>query len=78
MKATLEYDLTDYSEKLMHRKAVNAENAYMALSDIQDMLMKARESYDSYDPTSTEMEDLTAEFSEILYKYHINLDEDIE
>lgn len=38
MKAKLEFDLEDCSDKLAHRRSVNATNAYLALYEIDNLL----------------------------------------
>ena len=37
-KATLEFDLNDYSDKLEHKRAIAATDAFIALHDIDNML----------------------------------------
>lgn len=40
MKATLEFDLEDYHDKLAHKRAITATDAYIALHDIKEYLFK--------------------------------------
>jgi hypothetical protein len=39
-KAILEFDLSDYSDKLEHIRAVNATNAYLALLSINELFRR--------------------------------------
>ena len=38
MKAILEFDLDDYSDKLAHKRAVSATDAYLVLHDLDNEL----------------------------------------
>ena len=40
MKATLEFDLDDYSERKAHKRAVSATDAYIALHEIIQQLFR--------------------------------------
>jgi hypothetical protein len=40
MKAILEFDLEDSSDKLSHRRAVNATNAYIAMHEFSNVLRR--------------------------------------
>ena len=42
MKATIEYNLDNYCDKLAHRRAVNSTNAYLAIYDILGRLRRYR------------------------------------
>ena len=52
MKATIEFDLDDPSDRKAHRRCANATNAFLALHDIDNMLRnytKYRKEIDSGD-----------------------------
>jgi len=40
MKAKLEFDLNDYSDKLAHKRAVSSTDAYIALNDIANLIFR--------------------------------------
>lgn len=40
MKGILEYDLNDFDEKLAHKRACNADSAYIALHEIANLIFR--------------------------------------
>lgn len=63
MKATLEFDLNDFHDKLAHKRCISATDAYLCLLAVREDLLVA--------------EYKIVGFNQILEKYNIDL-EDLE
>jgi hypothetical protein len=66
-KAILEFDLNDYDDRCAHKRATNATEAYIALSDIDELLRRIVK-YEVY---------RNEEVSDEVYKFAENIRYDI-
>lgn len=62
-KAILEFDLDDYSDRCSHKRAINATEAYIAISKIEEMFRSILK-YNSF--KGTELNDSEYELIEML------------
>lgn len=70
MKAILEFDLGEYSDRLAHKRCTSAADAYLALYELREMFFRM-----SKDESKVDAEKLKQEFFDILEANSINLND---
>ena len=73
MKANLEFDLEDFSDRLAHQRCVSATNAYLALHELGEKFRQINKYGDGSDKVN--VEDLRQTFFDILDANNINLND---
>ncbi len=71
IKGILEYDLNDYDAALAHKRACNADNAYLTLTCIQHILKDMWESCEEGDS----IDEYRKRIANIIEKYGINTED---
>jgi len=82
-KATLEFDLNDYDERLAHKRAVHADEVYLVVLKTENILKEIAEFIEEKPGLSKkpkrEIEDFIdkkiSEFNVIMDSYNVSLDD---
>lgn len=78
MKATLNFDLDNHEDRLSHKRAINATNAYLVIWTMQNKVFRNILKYngDSYsEETLLAIEELRSKFFNLVEEYEINLND---
>lgn len=76
MKATLEFNLDDYHDKLAHKRAISADSAYLALHRICEEIFRPQLKYADLSDNQYEILDKTYEkVRDVLEDLNLNLND---
>lgn len=75
MKATLEFNLADSSEKLKHKRATSATDAYLVLFCIDQHLRSQIKYKELPAEVSKELQDVRDELYRLMAEHNVNLND---
>lgn len=75
MKAVLEFDLNEQSDRRSHKRAISATDAYLVLFDIDNYFRNKLKYHELSDEAYSALEEARAKLNEILSEHSINLND---
>jgi hypothetical protein len=75
MKAILEFDLTDSSERKAHKRAISATDAYLVLAQYDDYFRNKLKYIELTDGEFCALQEARSKLFELLSDYSINLND---
>lgn len=78
MKATLSFNLDDFTDRSAHKRALNGTNAYLVLFELQNTVFRNVIKYngDNYsEETLHAIDEIRSKLNDLMERYEVNLND---